>query len=116
VRLAWSADDRPENRHSLGTIPKRSLEVPDTPTAMDSASLRRDLDGQAILPGDESWDEARRAWNLAVDLQPAAVVQAAGADDVVRVVDLARERGLRVAAQSTGHGAEPWAHSPTRSC
>jgi FAD/FMN-containing dehydrogenase len=79
--------------------------VPDTPTAMDSASLRRGLDGQAILPGDEGWDEARRAWNLAVDLQPAAVVQAAGADDVVRVVDLARERGLRVAAQSTGHGA-----------
>ena len=79
--------------------------MPDTPTAIDPASLRRDLEGQAILPGDERWDEARRAWNLAVDLQPAAVVQAAGADDVVRVVDLARERGLRVAAQSTGHGA-----------
>ena len=79
--------------------------MPDTPTAIDPASLRRDLDGQAILPGDEDWDDARRAWNLAVDLQPAAVVQAAGADDVVRVVDLARERGLRVAAQSTGHGA-----------
>ena len=79
--------------------------MPDSPTAIDPASLRRDLEGQAILPGDESWDEARRAWNLAVDLQPAAVVQAAGADDVVRVVDLAREHGLRVAAQSTGHGA-----------
>jgi FAD/FMN-containing dehydrogenase len=79
--------------------------VPDTPTAMDSASLPRDLDGQAILPGDEGWDDARRAWNLAVDLQPGAVVQAAGPDDVARVVDLARERGLRVAPQSTGHGA-----------
>ena len=91
--------------------------MPDTPTAIDPASLRRDLEGQAILPGDERWDEARRAWNLAVDLQPAAVVQAAGADDVVRVVDLARERGLRVAAQSTGHGAGAMGSArATRSC
>jgi FAD/FMN-containing dehydrogenase len=78
--------------------------VPDT-TALDLSSLRRDLDGGAYLPGEDGWDDARRAWNLAVDLQPAAVVQAAGAADVVRVVDFARGRGLRVAAQSTGHGA-----------
>jgi FAD/FMN-containing dehydrogenase len=82
--------------------------VPDT-TAIDLSGLRRDLDGDAFLPGDEGWDDARRAWNLAVDLQPAAVVQVADADDVARVVNFARERGLRVAPQATGHGAGPMA-------
>jgi FAD/FMN-containing dehydrogenase len=78
--------------------------VPDT-TATDLSSLRHNLDGAAFLPGDAGWDDARRAWNLSVDQEPAAVIQAAGAADVVRVVDFARERGLRVAPQSTGHGA-----------
>jgi FAD/FMN-containing dehydrogenase len=78
--------------------------VPDS-TATHVAALGRDLDGDAFLPGEDGWDDARRAWNLSVDLHPAAVVQPANADDVARVVDFARERGLRVAAQSTGHGA-----------
>jgi len=26
-----------------------------------------------IMPGDPGWDDARRAWNLAVDQRPAAV-------------------------------------------
>ena len=80
--------------------------MPDA-TATDLFALGRDLDGDAFVPGDDGWDDARRAWNLSVDLQPAAVVQPANAEDVARVVDFARERGLRVAAQSTGHGAGP---------
>ncbi len=78
--------------------------MPDA-TASDLSTLARDLDGDAFLPDQNGWDDARRAWNLTVDLQPAAVVQASNADDVARVVDFARERGLRVAAQVTGHGA-----------
>jgi FAD/FMN-containing dehydrogenase len=78
--------------------------VPDT-TATDLSSLGRGLDGAVFLPGDEGWDDARRAWNLSADLHPAAVVEAADAGDVARVVDFARERGLRVTALSTGHGA-----------
>jgi FAD/FMN-containing dehydrogenase len=78
--------------------------VPDA-TATDLSALGRDLDGDAFQPGEDGWDDARRAWNLAVDLRPAAVVQPADAEDVARTVDFARERGLRVAAQSTGHGA-----------
>jgi hypothetical protein len=73
------------------------------PSALDS--LRSTLDGAVALPGDESWDGDRQAWNLAVDQHPAAVAHAEDADDVARVVDYARERGLRVAAQATGHGA-----------
>ena len=57
----------------------------------------------AILPEHGAYDEARRAWNLAADQRPAAIVQARSAADVVGAVALAAERGLQVAAQSTGH-------------
>jgi hypothetical protein len=60
-----------------------------------------------LTPGDPGWDDARRAWNLAVDQQPAAVAVPRTADDVVAAVGFARERGLRVAAQGTGHQAAP---------
>ena len=57
----------------------------------------------AILPDHPGYDEARLAWNLAVDQRPAAIVLATTAADVVGAVALAAERGLRVAAQGTGH-------------
>jgi UDP-N-acetylenolpyruvoylglucosamine reductase len=68
-------------------------------------ALRELVDGDVVLPGDEAWDEARRAWNLAADQRPAAVVLAESAADVVAVVDHARLHGLRVTAQGTGHFA-----------
>ena len=58
-----------------------------------------------LFPGDPGWDEARRAWNLAVDQRPAAVALPETVDDVVAAVDYARTLGLRVAVQGTGHGA-----------
>ena len=67
--------------------------------------LRKLLDGDIVAPDDESWDEARQAWNLAVDQRPAAVALPESAADVVAIVTFARESGLRVAPQGTGHGA-----------
>jgi UDP-N-acetylenolpyruvoylglucosamine reductase len=58
-----------------------------------------------VFPGDPGWDEARQAWNLAVDQRPAAVALPSSVDDVIAVVDHARTVGLRIAVQSTGHGA-----------
>ena len=58
-----------------------------------------------VHPHDPGWDEARRAWNLAVDQQPAAVALPESVEDVVAVVRWARSRGLRVAPQATGHSA-----------
>src|SRR5262249_45365935 len=60
-----------------------------------------------VLPHDPNWNEARRAWNLAVDQQPAAVALPESADDAQAVVRWARSRGLRVAPQGTGHNAHP---------
>jgi FAD/FMN-containing dehydrogenase len=80
-----------------------------TADQLDTARTHLDaqLGGRFVGPQDPSWDEARRAWNLSVDQRPAAVVRADSAQDVVAVVDVAREHGLRVAAQGTGHGAAP---------
>ncbi|MBM7506006.1 FAD-binding oxidoreductase [Agromyces aurantiacus] len=73
------------------------------------AMLAERLDGRLVLPGDADWDAARSAWNLAVDQRPAAVVIAASAADVARTVRAARELGLGVAPQGTGHNAAPLA-------
>ena len=73
--------------------------------AADVDALRSRLHGEVYGPGDPGWDDARRAWNLAVDQRPAAVALPVTDADVVAVVDYAREEGLRVAVQGTGHGA-----------
>ena len=74
-------------------------------TGLDVRPLRNLLDGDVVAPGDESWDEARLAWNLSVDQRPAAVVLAESAADVSATVAFAKAHALRVAPQGTGHGA-----------
>ena len=61
--------------------------------------------GRVATPGDSDWDEARQAWNLAADQQPSAVALVESADDVSKVIGFARENGLKVTGQGTGHGA-----------
>jgi hypothetical protein len=83
-------------------------------TPLDELEAR--LDGELLKPGDEGWDEARTAWNLAVDQRPAAVVLAESAPTSPgrcsprRVPDCAlprRERGSRrrLARRPFGHYA-----------
>ena len=65
------------------------------------ASIR----GRIVTPGDPGWDAARQAWNLAVDQRPALVALPLDADDVRAIVQYARDHGLRIAPQGTGHSA-----------
>ena len=65
------------------------------------------LEGEVVLPGQERFDEARRAFNLAADQEPAAVVSAESARDVAAAVTFAAGQGQRIAAQGTGHNALP---------
>jgi FAD/FMN-containing dehydrogenase len=65
------------------------------------------INGEVFVPGDQGYDDARRAWNLAVDERPSAVVMAAGPADVVQAVRFARSEGMRIAPQGTGHGSPP---------
>lgn len=73
----------------------------------DLANLRDRIWGEVLLPSDPSWDEARSAFNLTVDQQPAAIVLAESAEDVQAAVRFARKHQLRVAPQTTGHNAGP---------
>ena len=75
------------------------------PPGIDPSSLRDRMSGRVSAPGDLDWDEARQAWNVAVDQRPAAVAIPHSVDDVIAIVDFANERGLRVTAQGTGHNA-----------
>jgi hypothetical protein len=77
------------------------------PVDLDAEALRARVAGDVVTPADEAWDEARQAWNLAVDQRPVAVVLAESADDVVATIKEARAAGLRVAPQGTGHNATP---------
>jgi FAD binding domain len=62
---------------------------------------------EIVLPGDEGWDEARRAYNLEIDQRPAEIVFPQSVEDVAAAVALAGERGWQIAAQGTGHNAGP---------
>jgi hypothetical protein len=76
------------------------------PTLEDGVDvLAARLPGKVVQPGEADWDAARRAWNLTADQRPAAVVFPESAEDVAEVVDVAREHGLRVTTQGTGHAA-----------
>ncbi|UYM07497.1 FAD-binding oxidoreductase [Solicola gregarius] len=75
----------------------------------DAQALKSDLQavvrGAVHAPGDPTWDDARKAWNLSVDQHPLAVVEVADADDVVAAVRCAGRVDLPVVPQSTGHAA-----------
>lgn len=72
---------------------------------VDLHTLAGDLAGDVVLPGDDGWDAARQAWNLAVEQRPVAVVLPESADDVVATVAFAAENGLRIAFNAGGHNA-----------
>jgi UDP-N-acetylenolpyruvoylglucosamine reductase len=85
-----------------------ALQNPATETTADELlALGTAMRGRVVTPADTAWDEARLAWNLAVDQRPFAVALPESAEDVQTVVSFAAERGLRVAPQSTGHNAHP---------
>jgi hypothetical protein len=65
------------------------------------------LQGDVVLPGDAQYGEARQAFNLAADQEPAAVVFAESPQDVVAAVKFAADQGRQIAAQGTGHNAMP---------
>jgi FAD binding domain/Berberine and berberine like len=67
-------------------------------------TLRAGLRGTAHAPGEEGYDDASRAWNLAAHQAPALVVMAGGAADVMAAVRFARDAGMGVGVMATGHG------------
>ena len=75
-------------------------------TPLAPTTLARRLGGGRIwLPGDDGYEERRLGWALSADLRPAAIAIPHSVDEVIAVVKSAAAAGMRVAPQSTGHGA-----------
>jgi hypothetical protein len=86
---------------------EQPLNINNTIADRDLEALRAVLAGRVCVPGQAGYDQARQAWNLAVDERPSVVVVAESASDVVKAVRYARSHGMRIAPQGTGHGAAP---------
>ena len=65
------------------------------------------IKGRVVYPTDSDWDVAHQAFSTIVDQRPEAMVFPADADDVVTIVNYAREHGVRIAPQATAHNAGP---------
>jgi FAD/FMN-containing dehydrogenase len=60
-----------------------------------------------IVPADApDFDQARQAFNLAIDQRPQEIAYPSDAGEVAALVRRAREQGLRITSQRGGHGAE----------
>src|SRR5512146_1811648 len=67
-------------------------------------NLQAQVTGTVIAPGDPEYEQVRLGWNLSIDQRPALILSPANAEDVAAGVRYARDAGLGVAVQSTGHG------------
>ncbi|MGW6196086.1 FAD-binding oxidoreductase [Kribbella sp. NPDC055110] len=66
-------------------------------------ALRAALEGPALRPGEEGYDEARRLWNAEHDRRPAVIVRPRSAADVQAAVRYAVAEGLEIAVRGGGH-------------
>src|SRR6266542_632240 len=67
--------------------------------------LRTAFNGNIIAPGDAEYDVARTVFYGGIDRHPAVIVRVQNADDVARVISLARESGIELAVRSDGRTA-----------
>jgi len=67
--------------------------------------LRAELAGAVLGPDDDGYDAARRVFLPSIDRRPAAIVRAANAGEVARVVSLAQETGVELAVRGGGHSS-----------
>lgn len=78
------------------------------PTTLDPAeidALTARVAGPVLTPGDDRYDEERAGSQLARQHRPDLVVGATGPADVQAAVSFARDHGLGVAVQGTGHAS-----------
>ena len=75
------------------------------PTTISIPNLRKDFKDRVIAPGDTDYDKARTVFYGGVDRHPAVIIKVADANDVSRVINLARESGLELAVRSGGHSS-----------
>ncbi len=65
--------------------------------------LRAGMRGEVILPGDETYDEARKVYNAMIDKRPRMIARCIDAGDVIQALACAHEHALEVAVRCGGH-------------
>ncbi len=71
--------------------------------SVTSSELKDRLRGEILLPGDGTYESARKIWNAMIDKRPALIVRCATTSDVVRAVNFARDSRLVLAVRGGGH-------------
>ncbi len=74
------------------------------------SKLREKLKGRLVVPGDSTYESARRVfyWNPQIERRPVAVVQCGHEVDAQRAVEFARTHALEVSVRSGGHSHLAW--------
>src|SRR5215203_5095591 len=118
VRMIVHLGDAQPTLGRVGCLcPCIELEKVPMETIVDRSTLevlRAGLRGTAYAPGEEGYDEARKAWNLNAHQHPALVVMAAGhgvasACDGGVLINTSRMKGVRVDPEAQTARVEPGA-------
>lgn len=71
--------------------------------SQDVESLRQEVAGQVLVPGDDDYDAARAVWNGGIDRHPAVVVRPVRPTDVSAAIAFARAHDLELAVRGGAH-------------
>ena len=74
------------------------------PASQTILSLKTKLSGTVVADHDKEYDEQRKTWLDVVEQRPSLIVNAATLGDIVEAVNTARDLGLPLGVQNTGHG------------
>src|SRR5262245_24296755 len=66
-------------------------------------ALKKEFQGEILLPGSDAYEKARAIWNAMIDKRPAAIARCTTTQDVVRAVNFARKNGVLLAIRGGGH-------------
>ena len=69
------------------------------------ADFRARLHGGLVVPGDPSYDTARRVYNAMIDRRPRLIARCADVADVMAAVTFAREHKMLLSIRGGGHNA-----------
>ncbi len=69
------------------------------------ATLKSQLRGEVIEPGDDTYDVARKVYNAMIDRKPRLIVRCRDVADVISAVNFGRQHKLEVSVRGGGHNA-----------
>jgi hypothetical protein len=92
------------SQQAAAGVPARTLDGGTTLLRdVDIRDLAASMRGQALVAGQDGYDQARRVWNGMFDHRPAVIARCASPSDVMRAVGFARDHRLLTAVRAGGH-------------